>query len=63
MKEAKKPISFRLSSTTQTELLSLANRYDVSQAQVIAVLVHLFCIHDEVSRSEVETVFEALRMG
>jgi len=63
MKEAKKPVSFRLSNTTQTELLSLTNRYDVSQAQVIAVLIHLFCIHDDVSRSEVESVFEAIRMG
>jgi len=63
MKEAKKPVSFRLSNTTQTELLSLANRYDISQAQVIAVLVHLFSIHEEVSRSEAELVFEALRMG
>jgi len=35
----------------------------VSQAQVIAVLVHLFSVHGDVSQSDAEIMLDAMRMG
>ena len=44
MKKPKKAVSFRLSETTIRELETLATRFKVSKADVIAVLVHFACI-------------------
>ena len=62
MKEAKKPVSFRLSSATQKQLLTLSSRYDVSQAQLLTVLIHLFSVHGEVAQADAEAMLDALAM-
>ncbi len=41
MSTAKKSSTFRLSDTTTKELESLAKKYQVSQAEVIAIVIHL----------------------
>jgi len=44
MKKPKKAVSVRLSETIIEELATLAKRFKVSQADVIAVLVHFACV-------------------
>ena len=63
MKAPKTPISFRLNDVTKQELKSLANRYDVTQAQIITVLVHLFHVHEEVQLPDAEALFNGMSMG
>jgi hypothetical protein len=38
---AKRPISFRLSETTIKDLKRLSDRWHISQADVIALLIHV----------------------
>ena len=51
-KVAKEVVSLRLTRETKDDLKSLANRYNVSQAQIITVLTHLFRVYDEVPTDE-----------
>ena len=61
MKEAKMSVSFRLSSSTLKELAELAKRHQVSKAQVVAVLVHLFYIGGDMD--SVDDWFDVARLG
>ncbi len=44
----KKPVTFRLSDVTIKELADLAKRNQVSQAEVIAVIVHLIYTGEDI---------------
>jgi len=63
IKEAKKSVSFRLSGTTLRELAELAKRYQISQAQVITVLLHYFYANDDMDNDILYEWFEIARMG
>jgi hypothetical protein len=60
MKTAKKPMTFRLTETTRNELAGLAKRQRVSQADVIAILVHAVCVGWEFE--DLDEYFEAARL-
>jgi hypothetical protein len=61
MKTPKKTASFRLSETTIKELATLAKRYNVSQADVIAVITH--CFYMGWDMEEWDNYFEIARLG
>ena len=63
MKSVKKPISFRLPDATLAELSSLAGKYGVSKAQVLAVLVHLFSVHEDVLLDDARAMFDTMKLG
>ena len=58
---AKKPVTFRLSDTTQKELAELAKRHGVSQADVISVLVH--CIYMGWDVEQLDDYFDIARLS
>ena len=59
----KKTTSLRLSETTITELNNLANRFKVSQADVVAVLVHCFYTSDELDAEKIEEWFDIVKLS
>jgi predicted DNA-binding protein len=61
MKESKKSVSFRLSTATLEELAYLAKQHQVSQAQVLAVLVHLVYIGGDMD--SLEDWFDVAKMS
>jgi len=61
MKSPKKPASFRLSETTIKEISALAKTHSVSQADVIAVLVH--CFYAGLDFEDWDTYFDIVRLG
>jgi len=58
MKTLKKAASFRLSETTIKELSALAKRYNVTQADIIAVLTH--CFYAGIDIEEWDSYFEVV---
>ena len=62
MKPPKKPIAFRLSESTIKELSELAKRQGVSQADVVAVLVHLYYIGGDF-QDDLDEWFNIARMS
>ena len=61
MKAPKKPVTFRLSDTTRKELENLAKRYQVSQADVIAIVIHAHTVGWELD--DIDDYFDAARLG
>ena len=59
--KAKQSVTVRLSAETVSELKSLTKRHDLSQAQVISILIHAFNVGADYE--EVEKWFEIARMG
>ena len=55
---AKKSVGLRLSETTIRELESLAKKYNVSQADVIAVLVRCAYQNGNIDEEELAELFE-----
>ena len=63
MKDVKKSITLRLGEAQKNQLNALAKRYEVSQAQIVAVLIHLFSIHGDVTQADAETMLDAIKLG
>ena len=61
MKSPKKAMSFRLSETTIKEISAIAKKQSVSQADVVAVLVH--CFYAGLDAEEWDTYFDIVRLG
>ena len=61
MKSPKKAATFRLSETTINELADLAKRHGVSQADVIAVLVH--CLYVGGDMDSIDEWFDVAKLG
>jgi len=61
MKTPKKAVSLRLSETTIKELSEIARRQNISQADVIAVLVHYFYIGGDLDN--LDEWFDIARLG
>lgn len=61
MKPSKKQVNFRLSEVTIKELTEIAKRQNVSQADVIAVLVHLYHISGDIEN--IDDWFDIARMS
>jgi hypothetical protein len=57
---AKKAVTFRLSEITVNELNALAKRYKVSQADVIAIIIH--AIYAGLDLEQLDEYFEVARM-
>lgn len=57
----KKSVGFRLSDTTIKELTELAKRQNVSQADVITVLVHLYYTSGDIEN--IDDWFDIARMS
>jgi predicted DNA-binding protein len=57
---AKKQMTFRLSQNTTKELEALAKRYNVSQAEVIAVIVHLVYTGEDID--SLDTWFDIVKL-
>ena len=53
----KKPVALRLSEKTIKELDTLTKRYKVSQADVVAVLIHCVAQHGEIVEERLEEFF------
>ena len=54
----KKSVGLRLTEATAKELESLAKKYNVSQAGVVAVLVHCVFLHGAADAEKLEEIFE-----
>jgi len=54
----KKSVSLRLSEATIKELESLAKRYSVSQADVVAVLIRCVYNNSSIDEDELDEMFE-----
>ena len=61
MREPKKAISVRLNETTIRELNNLCNTKKLTQAAVIAVLIH--AAYDSWETEEIENAFEVARIS
>jgi len=61
MKAPKKQVNFRLSESTIRELTEVAKRQKVSQADVIAVLVHLYYANGDIEN--IDDWFDIARMS
>jgi len=61
MKTPKKAVSLRLSETTIKELADIAKRHNVSQADVVAVLVH--CFYTGGDMDSIDEWFDIARIG
>ena len=61
MKAPKKSVTFRLSETTRKELENLAKKHQVSQADVIAILIHAHTVGWELD--DLDNYFDAARLG
>jgi len=59
----KRTASFRLSETTLKELGAVARRHSISQADVIAVVVHCVYISGEVEEEQLNEFFEIARIS
>ena len=51
-KEPKKTVSFRFSEDTIRELNQLSKRYKISQANLLAILIHFACVGEEMEQLE-----------
>lgn len=60
---AKKSVTFRLSETTIKELESLAKREKISQADVLAVIVHCVYAFGDVEDERLAEWFEIARIS
>ena len=60
---AKKTVGFRLSDTTIRELTETANRHKVSQADVIAVLVHCYYAFGDIDEEKLSEWFDIARLS
>ena len=63
MGTVKKAIGFRLSETTIKELTSIAANKKVSQADVIAVLVHCYYLNDDIDSETIDQWFDIARIS
>ena len=61
--ETKRTASFRLSQTTLKELESLAKRNGISQADVIAVVVHCVYAYGDVDADRLSDWFEIAKLS
>jgi len=61
MKAPKKAVSYRLSETTVKEIAELAKRHGISQADVIAVLVH--CVYVGGDLDNIDEWFDIAKLG
>ena len=61
--EKKRTASFRLSETTHKELESLAKRHSISQADVIAVLVHCAHSYGDLEEERLDEWFEIAKLS
>lgn len=59
--EQKKQVSFRLSETTVKELAEISKRQNVSQADVITVLAHLYYTSGDIEN--IDDWFDIARMS
>ena len=60
MASPKKSVGLRLSESTIRELESLAKKYGVSQADIVAVLVRCVYQHGEVEQDTLDDMFEVV---
>jgi predicted DNA binding CopG/RHH family protein len=61
MKKPKKAVNMRLSETTIKELAELAKKHGVSQADVVAVLVHCHYVGGDMDN--LDEWFEVKKLG
>lgn len=61
MATAKKQVSFRLSDETIKELTSIAEQKNVSQAEVITILTHLYYTSSDIDNAD--EWFNIIRMS
>ena len=61
--ETKRTASFRLSQTTLKELEALAKRYGISQADVIAVIVHCVYAFGDIEEDRLNEWFEIAKLS
>ena len=61
--ERKRTASFRLSETTHRELENLAKKNNISQADVIAVLIHCVYLSGEIREEKLNEWFEIVKLS